>query len=93
MFKDVRSGFEQEVRQARLRNHRSNALVELITTAGLALSTAVAVIAVALGIARAGVVGSIVTADGASFAIALFIGLLLSAMGGFTVIGAVAMRE
>lgn len=93
MFKDVRSGFEQEVRQARLRNHRSFALIELITTAGLALSTAVAVTAVSLGIARAGVVGSIVTADGASFAIALFIGALLSVMGGFTAIGAGVPRE
>ncbi len=93
MFKEVRAGFEPEARQARLRNHRSIALVELMTTAALALSTAVAVTVVSLGIARAGVAGSIVTVYGASFTIALFIGLLLSAMGGFTAIGAVATRE
>jgi hypothetical protein len=79
-------GFEQELREARLRKRRSIALVELITTASLALSTAVAVTAVSLGIARADVLGSVVKGYGAPFAIALIVGLLLSAMGGLTAI-------
>jgi hypothetical protein len=66
--------------------HRSVAYVELITTAALALSTAVAVTAVSIGIARADVVGSVGKGDGAPLAIAVFIGLLLSGMGGLTAI-------
>jgi hypothetical protein len=64
--------------------HRSIACVELITTAALALSTAVAVTAVSIGIARADVIGAMANGDSTPFAIALFIGLLLSAMGGLT---------
>jgi hypothetical protein len=63
---------------------RSIASVELITTAALALSTAVAITAVSIGIARADVAGSVGHGDGAPFAIAVFIGLLLSGMGGLT---------
>jgi hypothetical protein len=66
--------------------HRSIACVELITTAALALSTAVAVTAVSIGIARADAVGAVTNGDGAPFAIALFLGLLLSGMGGLTAI-------
>jgi len=64
--------------------HRSTAYVELITTAALALSTAVAVTAVSIGIARADAAGSVAHSDGAPLAIAVFIGLLLSGMGGLT---------
>jgi Na+/pantothenate symporter len=85
MFKEFRVGFEQELRQARLRKRRSVALVELITTASLALSTGIAITAVSLGIARAGVVDSVVEGDGALLVIALIIGLF-SAMGGLTAI-------
>jgi hypothetical protein len=62
---------------------RSLAVVELIATVGLALSTLVAVTAVSIGIARA---DSLATADhpSAPLALALFIGLLLSGMGGLT---------
>jgi hypothetical protein len=63
---------------------RPIAFVELITTAGLALSTAVAVTAVSIGIARADVVGAVGRGDNAPLAIAVFIGLLLSGMGGLT---------
>src|SRR5437879_284564 len=73
--------------------HRSIAYVELITTAALALSTAVAVTAVSIGIARAEVIGSVANGDGAPFAIAVFIGLLLSGMGGLTAIMASEERN
>jgi hypothetical protein len=58
--------------------------VELITTAGLALSTAVAVTAVSIGMARADVIGSVAHGDSAPLAIALFMTILFSAMGGLT---------
>ena len=63
---------------------RPVALVELIATVALALSTVVAVTAVSIGIARADVFGIRIDGDPASFAIALLIGLLLLAMGGLT---------
>ncbi len=64
--------------------YRSIAFVELITTAALALSTAVAVTAVSIGMARADVIGAVAKGDSASLAIAIFIGLLFSGMGGLT---------
>jgi hypothetical protein len=78
------TGIEQEHRQACAPRHRSIAFVELITTAALALSTAVAVTAVSIGIARAEAVGAVGKGDSATFAIALLIGLLLSALGALT---------
>lgn len=63
---------------------RPVALVELITTAALALSTVVAATAVSIGIARADVVGIRVDGDPAPMAIALLLGFLLLVMGGLT---------
>jgi hypothetical protein len=65
---------------------RPVALVGLITTAALALSTIVAATAVSIGMARADVFGFRTDGDPAPFAIALLIGLLLLAMGGLTAI-------
>jgi hypothetical protein len=73
--------------------HKNVACIELFTTAALALSTAVAVTAVSIGIARADVIGTVAKGDSAPFAIALFIGLLLSAMGGLTVLVATEPRK
>src|ERR1700730_1802778 len=86
------TGIEHEHRQACSPRHRSIAFVELITTAALALSTAVAVTVVSIGIARADVVGSVAKGNSAPFAIALLIGLLLSAIGALTAIMAVGPR-
>jgi glycerol uptake facilitator-like aquaporin len=61
-------------------------LVELITTAALALSTVVAATAVSIGMARADVLGFRADGDPAPLAIGLLIGLLLLAMGGLTAI-------
>jgi hypothetical protein len=58
----------------------------------LALSTLIAVTAVSIGIARAEVLDPHAQADAAPFAIALFIGLLLSAMGGLTALMASERR-
>jgi hypothetical protein len=87
------TGIEQEHHQACAPRHRSIAFVELITTAALALSTAVAVTAVSIGIARADVVGSMGKGNGAPFAVALLIGLLLSATGALTALMAQAPQS
>jgi hypothetical protein len=63
---------------------RSFLLVALFTTAGLALSTAVAVTAVSIGMARADVIGSVAHGDGTSLAITIFMTVLFSLMGGLT---------
>ena len=65
---------------------RPAAVVELIATIALALSTVVAVTAVSIGIARADAFGMRADGDSGPLAIALLIGLLLSAMGGLTAI-------
>src|SRR6059058_1647195 len=84
MFTESTSGIEREARRTCASTRRSVVFVELITTAALALSTAIAVTAVSIGIARADVVGAVANGDSTPFAVALFIGLLLSAMGGLT---------
>jgi len=86
MFRELTTGMEHEARQASARKHRSIACVELIATAALALSTAVAVTAVSIGMARADVVDAVARGDGVPLAIALCITLLLAAMGGLTAI-------
>jgi hypothetical protein len=64
---------------------RPVALVQLIATGALALSTLIAVTAVSIGIARADVLGTHAADTGnATLAIAIFVGLLLSGMGGLT---------
>ena len=82
-----------EVRQPSAPKRRSIAAVELLTTAALALSTAVAVTAVSIGIARAEVLGVMTQGDATPFAIALSFVLLLSAMGVLTAIIALAPRR
>ncbi len=84
---------EQEHRHACSPARRSNASVELITTAALALSTAVAVTAVSIGIARAEVIGTVSKGDSASLAVALLIGLLLSAVSALSALMALHPRS
>jgi hypothetical protein len=88
-----RTRLEHEVRHGCVPRHRPIALVELIITAALALSTAVAVTAVSIGIARADVVGVVTKGDGTPFAIALCLGLLLAAMGGLTAVVAGGLQR
>jgi hypothetical protein len=85
------TGIKPGARPGPAPRHRSITLVELIITAALALSTAVAVTAVSIGMARADVVGAI--GDGTPLAIALCIAFLLAAMGGLTVIVAANPRR
>ena len=83
-----RSAIERETRQGSARQ-RPIALIELIITAALVLSTAVAVTAVSIGIARAEVVGAVSQGEGISIAL----GLLLIAVGGLTAMAAGGLRR
>jgi hypothetical protein len=83
-----RSAIERETRQGSARQ-RPIALVELIITAALVLSTAVAVTAVSIGIARAEMVGAVSQGEGISIAL----GLLLIAVGGLTAMAAGGLRR
>ena len=74
------TGIEHEHRHACALGQRSVAFVELITTAALALSTAVAATAVSIGIARADVLDVAAKGQGTSFAMTLVMGLLLSGL-------------
>lgn len=78
-------GFQHPVRSRRPLTPRNIAFAELIMTCALVLSIAVAATAVGIGIARADVTGTLV-ADGraGSIGIALFLGLLITAMGVIT---------
>jgi hypothetical protein len=80
-------------RQVSAPKHRSIACVDLILTAALALSTAVAVTAVSIGIARADVIGAVTNGDATPLAIALSFGLLLAAMSALTAIMAGGPRS
>lgn len=86
MSRTERVGFHDRTLEATEARRRPVALVELIATVGLALSTVVAVTAVSIGIARADAFGMQTESDPAPLAIALLIGLLLSAMGGLTAV-------
>ena len=80
------TAFDRSAPDATQPSTRPVALVELIATVALALSTVIAVTAVSIGIARADAFGMRTEGDTAPLAIALLIGLLLSAMGGLTAI-------
>jgi hypothetical protein len=89
----VRRGIKREAHEAPTPKQRPIALIELITMAGLALSTAVAATAVSIGIARADVLGAVSHGDTTPLAIALCFGLLLSAMSVLTAVVAIAPRR
>ncbi|MGH6665707.1 MAG: hypothetical protein ACREB2_12515 [Pseudolabrys sp.] len=63
---------------------RGAAWAELVAIVGLALSTIVAATVVSVGIARAGVADSAIDNDGNVFAVALLLGVIFLAIGGFS---------
>ena len=89
----VRGASKRKAHEAPPPKQRPIALIELITTAALALSTAVAATAVSIGIARADVLSAVSHGDTTPLAIALCFALLLSAMGALTAIVAIAPRR
>jgi glycerol uptake facilitator-like aquaporin len=86
MTRIMGDAYDRNAPDARTLGTKPSTLVEIITTAALALSTIVALTAVSIGIARADTFGSTADSATAPLTIALFIGLLLSAMGGVTAI-------
>jgi hypothetical protein len=80
----VRAGTERQARSPG--RHRSTTLVELITTAALALSTAVAATAVSIGMARADAITGAAKVGDEAFAVAMLIGIMLVTIGGLTAI-------
>jgi hypothetical protein len=89
MFRELIDGASTAHGHAAAPRQRSTTPIELITTAALAISTVVAVTAVSIGIARADTIGTVAAGEGASIAIALFMALLLAAIGTFTAIAAI----
>jgi hypothetical protein len=82
-----RAGFGPAVSGRKAVSRRARAL-EAIATAALALALVVAMTAVSIGIARADTASLFTRGDGAPFALALFLGLLLAGMGGLTALAA-----
>lgn len=65
---------------------RTVALAELAAIAGLTVATVIAATVVSVGIARASIVDGVVGNEGNLFAIALLLGLIFIAIGGFTLL-------
>jgi hypothetical protein len=61
-------------------------MVELAAVAGLLVSTVVAVTAITVGVAHAGVVDGVVGNEGSLFTIALVLGLIFIGIGGLSIL-------
>ena len=85
MLRNKEGAYDDRLAAADARK-RPIAPVELVATIALALSTVIAVTAVTIGIARADALNMQADGGQGTLAIALLIGLLLSAMGGLTAI-------
>ena len=80
------SGFGPPSGRTLGRERRTVMLAELVATIGLAVSTIVAVTVLSVGIARASVPGSIIDNESSLFGVALLLGLIFIALGGFAVL-------
>lgn len=80
------SGFGPPCGRTLGRERRTVMLAELIATIGLAVSTIVAATVLSVGIARASVPGGIIDNEGGLFGVALLLGLVFIALGGFAVL-------
>jgi hypothetical protein len=80
------SGFTAPAGHTLGNERRGVALAELVAIVGLALSTIVAVTVVSVGIARASIAGNVIDNEGSLFALALVLGLIFIAMGGFSLL-------
>ncbi len=79
-----KSGFTAPAQRTVGNGQRNIALAELIAIIGLALSTIVAATVVSVGIARANVAGNVIDNEGSVFTIALLLGVIFIAIGGFS---------
>ena len=83
------TGFAPQLDERR----RNPALIEFVTSAGLALATLITATAVMAGVARADVVDGVIGNEGSVFAIALILGLAFIGMGGLTLPGSRPKRH
>jgi len=72
---------------------RRSAGIELLATVALAVSLVIAATAVSIGMARAQAFGAVPHSDGTPFAIAVFLALALTGMGGLTAVAARCRRS
>lgn len=87
MRKPIEStGFRPPSRRALGRERRTAVFAELAATVALALCTLIAVTALSVGIASAGVADGIIGNEISLFAIALLLGLIFIGIGGLTVL-------
>lgn len=80
------AGFSAPDGHALGRERRASMLAELAAVTGLAICTIVVATVVSVGIARASVADGVIGNEGSLFAIALGLGLLFIAIGGFSLL-------
>jgi hypothetical protein len=80
------TGFDAPVSRPLGNERRVVAFAELITIFALALSTIVVGTVVSVGIARADVASGVIDNESGLFGVALLLGLIFLALGGFTIV-------
>jgi hypothetical protein len=80
------SGFDAPVERALVNERRGLVLTELFAIGGLVISFIIAATAVSVGVARASAVDGVIDNEGGLFAIALLLGLIFIAIGGFSLL-------
>lgn len=78
------AGFAAPVERALVKERRGLVLAELFAIGSLIVSTLVAATVISMGVARAGVADGVIDNEGGLFAIALVLGLVFIAIGGFS---------
>jgi hypothetical protein len=80
------SGFIAPSSRSRGHERHVTTLAELVAIVGLALSTIIAATVVSVGIAHADVAGNVIDNESGLFGIALLLGLIFIAIGGFSLL-------
>jgi hypothetical protein len=80
------TGFDAPVTRPLGNERRTVAFAELITIVALALSTIVVGTVVSVGIAHADVASGVIDNESGLFGVALLLGLIFLALGGFTIV-------
>jgi hypothetical protein len=80
------NGFAAPTERALVTGRRSRVLAELFAIGGLVVSTLVAATVISMGVARAQVADGVIDNEGSLFAIALVLGLVFIAIGGFSLL-------
>lgn len=80
------NGFAAPVERALVTERHSRMLAELFAIGGLVASTLIAATVISIGVARAQVADGVIDNEGSLFAIALVLGLVFIAIGGFSLL-------